>query len=72
MNVSTAAWIMSAIFCLGGMISLLAALLNWEWFFRSEGVRMIVGRISRKWQRMIYAAVGLLMLCMAAHLITQV
>lgn len=71
MKIETATWIMAAIFSLGGMLSLLAALLDWEWFFRAEGVRMIVGRMSRRWQRAIYAVAGLLILGMAVHLVTH-
>ena len=68
MSLSTAAGIMASIFCLCGLLALSAAVLNWDWFFRSANVRMLTFGLSRPWQRIIYGLCGTGMIYMACRL----
>lgn len=51
------------------MLSLIAAVVGWNWFFKSAGVRMITGRISKKAARCVYMVIGLLVVAMAVYLL---
>lgn len=68
MNLHTAAWIMTGIFFLCGILSLGAAIFNWHWFFRSVNVRMLTLGARRGVARIIYALAGMLMVAAACHL----
>lgn len=69
MQLQTAVFIMAGLFTVGGLLSICAALFNFDWFFRSEGVRMLTGQLHRRWQRAVYAVVGLATLAMAAYIV---
>lgn len=53
------------LFALAGTISLLAALLNWEWFFTAHNTQYIVRRVGRSRARIIYGLFGVLLIGMA-------
>lgn len=55
-------YIIQALFVLVGMLALLAALFNWDWFFTAHNTRFIVVNAGRKRARLFYAAIGLLMI----------
>lgn len=65
MDIDTAAWILGAVFACGGILALLAAMLNWDWFFNSPNVRAFTFRMPRTACRVLYGAVGLGILAMA-------
>lgn len=69
MNLSTAAGIMAFIFGVCGLLAITAALLNWDWFFRSANVRMLTFGLRRPWQRLIYGTCGMGMLYMSYRLV---
>lgn len=54
------------LFALAGAISLLASLLNWEWFFTAHNAQVVVRRIGRTRARIVYGVLGLLLIGMAA------
>ncbi len=72
MDITTAGYIMASIFALGGSLSIAAAICNWDWFFRSESVRMLTWRLSRHWQRAVYAMLGIAILAMAIKLLRDI
>lgn len=72
MNIVLAAGIMAAIFLISGILCLAASLMNWEWFFRSDSIRILTYRLSRRWQRTIYTILGVLMLLMSYIIITLI
>lgn len=53
------------LFALAGTISLLASLLNWEWFFTAHNAQVVVRRIGRTRARIVYGVLGLLLIGMA-------
>ncbi|WP_455587360.1 immunity 17 family protein [Bacteroides sp.] len=54
-----------SLFAIAGIISLLAALLNWGWFFTAHNAQTVVRRIGRSRARILYGIVGLLLIGMA-------
>lgn len=55
-------YIIQAVFVLVGLLSVLAALLNWDWFFTTHNSQFIVTHAGRGKARLFYAAIGLLMI----------
>ena len=62
--------VVQAIFLLTGITSLLASLLDWEWFFTTDNRRFAVKKFGRKGARWIYGTVGVLLIVTAigAHI----
>ena len=56
-------YVIQAIFVIGGLISFLSAIFNWNWFFNAQNTQFIVKNTGRKKARLIYAAIGLAMIC---------
>ena len=46
------------LFALAGIISLLASLLNWGWFFTAHNAQAVVRRIGRTRARIVYGILG--------------
>ncbi|MEG2820879.1 MAG: immunity 17 family protein [Muribaculaceae bacterium] len=57
--------IISIIFCFAGFLSLLVAVCNWDWFFKSQNAMMLTGRFKRRTARIVYFVLGCLILIMA-------
>lgn len=55
-------YLVQVIFMLAGIISLLAAVLDWEWFFTSHNTRGLVKSIGRKRARICYGALGIILI----------
>lgn len=45
-------------FFAAGMLSLLAAIFNWDWFFNSSNAKLLTGTFNRVVARIIYAIIG--------------
>lgn len=58
-------YFMQSMLALGGGIALLAAILNWDWFFETDTVRRWTCHCSRGRARFFYGFLGLLMVGMA-------
>lgn len=65
MSVETATWILSALFLIAGIVSLSAAIANWDWFFTSYNVEIFMSRIKRPYARIFYGVIGLAIISMA-------
>ncbi len=57
--------IIQTIFVAAGVTALLAAAFNWEWFFASKNAEPVVKRIGRKRGRLLYGAVGAVLVATA-------
>ena len=55
------------LFALAGILSLLAAVLNWGWFFTAHNAQAVVRPIGRSRARLVYGALGLLLIGMAIY-----
>ena len=60
-------YIVQAIFLLTGITSLLASLLNKEWFFTSENAKFAVKRLGRNGARWLYGATGAVFIFSAVY-----
>lgn len=50
------------LFVLVGLLSVLAAICNWNWFFTAQNTQFIVRNVGRKQARWFYALIGILMM----------
>lgn len=54
-----------SLFALSGIVSLLAAVLDWDWFFTAQNTRFIVSRLGRRRARWCYGVLGVVLVVMA-------
>ncbi len=59
-------YIVQGIFAAAGIISLLAAILNWDWFFTTRNAQFIVQNVGRRQARWFYGALGIMLIGMSA------
>ena len=55
-------FIIQGVFVLVGLLSLLASLMNWDWFFTAHNAQFFVNQFGRQWARVCYAVLGGLMI----------
>ena len=65
-------YVVQGIFVVMGFIALLAALLNWDWFFNARNAQLIVRNVGRPRARLFYGVLGLILIGMAAYFYIQV
>lgn len=58
-------YIIQGIFALAGVISVLAAVLDWEWFFTAQNTQFVVRNVGRHRARWIYGVLGVVLIGMA-------
>lgn len=61
----TGQYIVQGIFALAGITSLLAALLNWDWFFTTRNAQTIIRNVGRSRARLFYGILGMIIIGMA-------
>ena len=61
----TGQYIVQGIFALAGIVSLLASLLNWDWFFTTRNAQTIVRNVGRNRARLFYGILGIIIIGMA-------
>ena len=49
-------YIVQGIFAVAGIIALLAAILDWNWFFTARNTQFIVQNVGRRQARLFYGA----------------
>lgn len=54
-----------SLFALSGIVSLLAAVLDWDWFFTAQNTRFIVRNLGRHRARWCYGVLGVVLMVMA-------
>ena len=58
----TGQYIVQGIFALAGIVSLLASLLNWDWFFTTRNAQTIVRNVGRNRARLFYGILGIIII----------
>lgn len=58
-------YFIQGIFALTGIVSLLAALLDWEWFFTAQNTQFVVQNVGRKQARWFYGVLGAILIATA-------
>ena len=71
MTFTVATYFLCSVFTIAGLLSVLASLLNWHWFFNSSNAKLITGRMSRRTARILYFVLGCLILAMDYALIRE-
>ena len=60
-----AKYFMTFIFAIAGIIAFLAASFNWGWLFTAQNAQYVVKLYGRQKARIIYGALGLLLIAMS-------
>jgi hypothetical protein len=55
-------YIIQGIFAVAGIISLLAAIFDWEWFFTDRNSQFIVQNVGRRQARWFYGVLGVILI----------
>lgn len=55
-------YIVQGIFAVAGIISLLAAIFDWEWFFTARNTQFAVKSVGRKRARLFYGVLGVILI----------
>ena len=64
-------YFVQGLFALAGIVSILAAVLNWDWFFNTQNVQFIVKNVGRKRARLFYGILGLILVATAIFFLFQ-
>ncbi len=64
-------YIIQGIFLLSGLVALLAALLDWEWFFTARNTQFVVRNVGRRQARLFYGVLGLILMATAVFFFLQ-
>ena len=64
-------YFVQGLFALAGIVSILAAVLNWDWFFNTQNVQFIVKNVGRKRARLFYGILGLILVATAIFFFFQ-
>lgn len=59
--------VIQIVFLLAGVIAILAALFDWDWFFTSNNSAPVVARLGRKKSRLLYGVLGALFIVAAVY-----
>ena len=65
-------YLIQGIFAFIGILAILAAIFNWDWFFQSQNSQFIVKNVGRKQARLFYALLGILMIATAIYFFLEV
>ena len=60
-------FIVQGIFAVAGLVALLAAICNWEWFFTARNTQSVIRAVGRQRARLFYGAVGILCIGMSIY-----
>lgn len=58
-------YIIQGIFAVTGLIAVMAALFNWDWFFTAQNTQFIVRNVGRKQARLFYGVLGVILIATA-------
>ena len=58
-------YIIQGIFVVAGIIALLAAILDWDWFFTAQNTQFVVRNVGRRQARRVYGILGMILIGMS-------
>ena len=58
-------YIIQGIFVVAGIIALLAAILDWNWFFTAQNTQFVVRNVGRRQARWFYGILGMILIGMS-------
>ena len=62
---------MTGQYIVAGIVSLLASLLNWDWFFTTRNAQTIVRNVGRNRARLFYGILGIIIIGMATFFFVE-
>lgn len=62
-------YLIQGIFAAAGIVSLLAALLDWNWFFTARNTQFIVRNVGRRQARLFYGILGVILIATAVFFV---
>ncbi len=62
-----APYLLNSIYLLTGIITLITAICNADWFYNARSVMLLVKWFSRTGTRLLYGGVGLLLICTSLY-----
>ena len=65
-------YIIQSVFVLVGILSILASVFNWEWFFTAHNSQFIVRNLGRNKARIFYALLGIGMIAVGVYFFLSV
>lgn len=65
-------YLVQGIFVLVGLLAILAALFNWDWFFTAQNTQFMVHNVGRQRARLFYAVLGILMIATGMYFFLSV
>lgn len=65
-------YLIQGIFVLVGLLAILAAIFNWDWFFTANNMQFIVSNVGRRRARVFYAILGVLMIATGVYFFLNV
>ena len=60
-------YLIQGIFVVVGIVSILAAAFDWDWFFKSRNTQFVTASVGRPRARLFYAALGVLLIATAVY-----
>lgn len=60
-------YLIQGIFVLVGLLAILAALFNWDWFFTANNTQFLINNVGRERARLFYAVLGLMMIATGVY-----
>ena len=64
-------YIVQGIFAVAGIISLLAAILDWDWFFTAQNTQFVVRNVGRRQARWFYGVLGMILIGTAVFFFSE-
>ena len=71
-NAVLASRILACLFFVSGMLSLMAGIIGWDWFFSNYNVKFLTNRMGRRVARLLYALLGIAIIAMGVHTWTAI
>lgn len=65
-------YIIQSVFVLVGILSILASVFNWEWFFTAHNSQFVVRNLGRNKARIFYALLGIGMIAAGVYFFLSV
>ncbi len=65
-------YLIQGIFVAVGILSILAAAFDWDWFFESRNTQFVTTNVGRRRARLFYAVLGLLLIATGVYFFCSV